>query len=142
MFAGVDRVLHCGDIGSTGLLRELETLAPVTAVYGNTDGFELRARLPQVVELEFEGLITVVTHGDQFGSPTPLRLRQAFPHAEIIGFGHTHRPVLESVDNTVTIVNPGSAGAARFGVGPSVAVLELERGLPPRTRLVQLSSQR
>ncbi len=142
MFAGVDRVLHCGDIGSIGLLHELETLAPVTAVYGNTDGFELRASLPQVVELELDGLMTVVTHGDQFGSPTPLRLRQAFPHAEIIGFGHTHRPVLELVDHTVTIVNPGSAGAARFGLGPSVAVMELEPGLPPRARLVQLRSQR
>jgi hypothetical protein len=50
--------------------------------------------------------------------------------------------VLELVDHTVTIVNPGSAGAARFGLGPSVAVMELEPGLPPRARLVQLRSQR
>ena len=68
-----------------------------------------------MVELELEGLMTVVTHGDQFGSPTALRPGQARVHAEIIGFGHTHRPVLELVDHTVTIVNPGAAGAARFG---------------------------
>jgi hypothetical protein len=48
--------------------------------------------------------------------------------------------VLEVLDQTVTIINPGSAGAARFGAGPSVAVMELEPGLPPRARLVQLRS--
>lgn len=140
LFSGVDRILHAGDIGPTDLLVELEALAPVVAVYGNTDGFEIRDRCPRVAEFEMEGTITVMTHGDQFGSPNPEALHQAFPHAEIIVYGHTHEPVLELVDRTVTVLNPGVAGKATRRAPPSVGIMELEAGLPPRARLVPLSS--
>ena len=70
-FSGVDRILHAGDVGNAGILTDLQALAPVTAVYGNTDGAELRRSLPQVAALELDGFDIVVTHGDQLGSPTP-----------------------------------------------------------------------
>ena len=114
-------------------------IAPVTAVYGNTDGWELRGRLPQVATLELDGFDIVVTHGDQFGTPTPGRVQAAFPAAQIIVFGHTHRPVLTLVDTVVTVMNPGGAGARRFNLPPSVGILELEPGIPPRGRLVPLA---
>ena len=142
VFREVDHILHGGDVGRGKLLIELRALAPVTAVYGNTDGFELRAKLPQVAEIELDGFPIVVTHGDQFGSPNPTKLHEAFPHAEIIVFGHTHRPVLELVDKTVTVMNPGGAGAPRFGIPPSVGILELEPGIPPRGRIVSLRPDR
>jgi len=119
---------------------ELQTLAPVTAVYGNSDGFDIRAKVPQVAEIELDGFPIVVTHGDQFGSPTPAKLHEAFPHADIIVFGHSHRPLLELVDKTVTVMNPGGAGATRFGIPPSVGILELEAGIPPRGRIVPLTT--
>ena len=112
----------------------------MTAVYGNTDGSELRSRLPQVATLQLDGFDIVVTHGDQLGSPTPAKLHAAFPRAEVIVYGHTHRPVLELVDKTVTVMNPGGAGAARFGLKPSVGILELEPGIPPRGRIVEVGS--
>lgn len=142
VFREVDHILHGGDIGQPDLLIELEALAPVTAVYGNTDGLDLRARLPQVAELELDGFAIVVTHGDQFGSPTPAKLHEAFPRAEIIVFGHSHRPLLQLVDKTVTIMNPGGAGVPRFGIPPSVGILELEAGIPPRGRIVNLRPER
>ena len=138
VFAGVDHILHAGDVGPASLLSELEGLAPVTAVYGNTDGFELLHRLPQVATVELDGFEIVVTHGDQFGSPTPERVQSAFPTAEIIVFGHTHRPLLTLVDTVVTVMNPGGAGHRRFKLPPSVGILELEPGIPPRGRLVPL----
>jgi putative phosphoesterase len=138
IFAEVDHILHAGDVGGVDLLLELETIAPVTAVYGNTDGFDLRNRFPQVARLELEGQRVVVTHGDQFGSPQPAGLREAFPETEIIVYGHTHRPFLELYDYLVTVVNPGSAGRARFGIPPSVGILDLEAGLPPRGRILPL----
>ena len=125
-------------MGTEELLRDLEAIAPVTAVYGNMDGHELRARLPQVASIRLDGFDIVVTHGDQFGSPTPAKLCAAFPKAEIIVYGHTHRPLLELVEKTVTVMNPGSAGPGRFGQGPSVGIMELEPGIPPRARLVTL----
>ena len=138
MFREVDHILHAGDIGPDSILLELETIAPVTAVYGNTDGWDLRARLPQVAALELDGFRIVVTHGDQLGSPTPDKLHAAFPDAEIIVFGHTHRPLLTLVDVVVTVMNPGGAGARRFNLPPSVGIMELEPGIPPRARLVPL----
>ncbi len=113
-------------------------MAPVTAVYGNSDGLDLRSQLPQVAEIELDGFPIVVTHGDQFGSPNAAKLHDAFPNAEIIIYGHSHRPLLELVDKTVTVMNPGGAGAARFGIPPSVGILELEAGIPPRGRIVAL----
>ena len=138
IFKTVDHILHGGDVGKWAILKDLEALAPVTAVYGNTDGMELRAKLPQVATLELDGFEIVVTHGDQLGSPTPAKLHAAFPRAEVIVYGHTHRPLLELVDKTVTVMNPGGAGAARFGLKPSVGILELEPGIPPRGRIVGL----
>ena len=138
VFRAVDHILHGGDVGRSDLLVELRALAPVTAVYGNSDGFDIRSGLPQVAELELDGFSIVVTHGDQFGSPTPAKLYAAFPKAEIIIFGHSHKPLLELVDKTVTVMNPGGAGAPRFGLKPSVGILELEPGIPPRGRIVAL----
>jgi putative phosphoesterase len=137
-FSEVDHILHAGDLGPIDLLAELEALATVTAVYGNTDGEDVRRRLPQVAQLELEGFDIVVTHGDQLGSPTPERLNAAFPFAQIIIYGHTHRPLLTIVDVVVTVMNPGGAGHRRFGLPPSVGILELEPGIPPRGRLLPL----
>ena len=140
VFTKVDHILHAGDVGEPQILIELEAIAPVTAVYGNVDGAELRARLPQVAEVELDGFAIMVTHGDQFGHPTPAKLHEAFPRAEIIVYGHTHKPLLELVDRTVTVMNPGGAGHARFNLKPSVGIMELEPGIPPRARLVGLTA--
>jgi len=139
VFSEVDHILHGGDVGPPGILDQLEAIAPVTAVYGNTDGREIRSRLPQVATVELDGFTIVVTHGDQFGSPTPDRLQTAFPDAEIIVYGHTHRPLLTLVDVVVTVINPGGAGPRRFDLPASVGILELEPGIPPRGRLVPLT---
>lgn len=138
VFGGVDHILHAGDVGPASLLTELEAIAPVTAVYGNTDGWEVRDRLPRVAAIELDGFNIVVTHGDQFGSPNPEKLHDAFPDAELLVFGHTHRPLLTLVDVVVTVMNPGGAGARRFNLPASVGILELEPGIPPRGRLVSL----
>ena len=137
-FEGVDHILHGGDVGGDEILMALEAIAPVTAVYGNTDSFEMRARLPRVAKIRLDGFDIVVTHGDQLGSPTPEKLHAAFPEAEIIVYGHTHKPVLELVDVVVTVMNPGGAGAPRFGLRPTVGIMELEPGIPPRGRIVKL----
>src|SRR5215467_7285186 len=140
VFAEVDHILHGGDVGSWQIMIELQAVAPVTAVFGNTDGPEVRHKLPQVATVELDGFEVVVTHGDQLGAPTPAKLHAAFPEAEIIVYGHTHKPLLELVDRTVTVVNPGSAGPRRFDLPTTVAILELEPGIPPRGRIVTLTA--
>ncbi len=138
LFQGVDRILHAGDIGDPDILLQLETIAPVTAVWGNTDDAAVRARLPEVVEQAIEGFAFLLVHGHQLGSPTPETLNQAWPDAEVIIYGHTHRPLLTMVDQVVTVMNPGGAGPLRFGLPASVGIMELEAGIPPRARLVPM----
>ena len=139
VFGQVDHILYGDDVGPERILDELQAIAPVTAVYGNTDGWALRHRLPRVARLELDGFTIVVTHGDQLGSPTPEKLQAKYPDAEIIVFGHTHRPELTLVDIVVTVMNPGGAGPRRFDLPASVGILELEPGIPPRGRLVPLT---
>jgi putative phosphoesterase len=141
VFAGVEHILHAGDVGPLDLLTELEAIAPVTAVYGNTDGSEVRARLPRVAQLRLDGFEIVVTHGDQVGRGVSSEgLHQLFPEADILIHGHTHIPKLELVDVVVTVMNPGGAGPRRFDIPASVGILELEAGIPPRGRLVPLTA--
>ncbi|MEZ4455659.1 MAG: metallophosphoesterase family protein [Gemmatimonadales bacterium] len=139
-FQGVDRILHAGDVGPEALLDELGAIAPVTAVWGNTDDFPLRHRLPEIVETEIEGFRFLLLHGHQLGSPTPASATAAYPEAEVIVYGHTHRPLLEVVDQVVTVMNPGGAGRRRFEFPASVGIMELEPGIPPRARLVPLTA--
>jgi putative phosphoesterase len=140
LFSGVDLILHAGDVGGEGedVLRELELLAPVTAVYGNVDTGLLRRRLPQLAEVEVDGLAVVVTHGDQLALRTPDALKEAFPRADVVVFGHTHRALIHNFPDFSVVVNPGAAGVSRFDSKPSVAIMETEAGIPPRLRIVPL----
>jgi uncharacterized protein len=126
-FEGVEHILHAGDVGDPDILVELAALAPVTAVWGNVDGTEIRARVPEVARLELGGVRIVVIHGMQFGSPTPQKVAAAHPDAGLVVFGHSHRPLIQQVGPTLA-VNPGSAGPRRFKDPVTVAVAEIENG--------------
>jgi hypothetical protein len=82
VFREVDRILHAGDIGPSELLEELQSIAPVLAVSGNTDDFDIRSRVPEIVETRIEGFDFLLVHGHQLGAPTPERLHQRWPEAE------------------------------------------------------------
>jgi uncharacterized protein len=126
-FEGVEHVVHGGDVGSVGVLDGLAAIAPVTAVCGNVDGAELRERLPEVARVELAGVRVLVVHGHQVGSPTPERLVAAYPDADLLVFGHSHRPLVRRV-GAVLAVNPGSAGRRRFRDPVGVALAELRNG--------------
>jgi len=126
-FEDVDLILHGGDVGNTDILTQLTVLAPVHAVFGNTDGFRVRELAPAQLDLLLSGWKVLVTHGHELGVPDPDRLRQAYGGRDVIMFGHTHRPLVEQLDG-VLIVNPGAAGPARFDIAPSIAIMELEPG--------------
>jgi len=103
------------------------------------DSGPMHHRLPRVAELELDGFRFVVTHGDQFGSPQPELLKAEFPQADVIVFGHTHQALIRDLPDFSVVINPGSAGPRRFDLVPSVAIMETEPGIPPRTRIVPLS---
>jgi putative phosphoesterase len=126
-FAGVDHILHAGDVGPADILDELAALAPVTAVWGNTDGWDVRARVPEIADVTLGGVRVVVFHGMQVGSPNPRLVADAYPDADLVVYGHSHRAEIERVGR-VLAVNPGSAGPIRFRASPTLALAEIEDG--------------
>jgi putative phosphoesterase len=136
VFAGVEHILHAGDVGDPDILTELEAIAPVTAVWGNVDGMAIRARVPEVARLELGGVRIVILHGMQLGSPTPQKAAAAHPDAGLVVFGHSHRPLIQQVGPTLA-VNPGSAGPRRFKDPVTVALAEIADGAV-QARLVDL----
>jgi len=137
VFEGVDLILHAGDVGPAEIIVELETIAPVQAVLGNTDSFELRSHAADALEVEVEGFRIIVLHGHQLGSPTASGLHEAYPAADVIVYGHTHRQRTDTVGDQL-IINPGAAGPARFNLQPCVALLTLTRGERPHAEHVPL----
>ena len=124
--AGVELILHAGDVGGADLLAELAAIAPVLAVYGNTD--------PRGVPgLEAERVVTVgglsihVSHGHELGRPRPDALLAAYPQ-DVLVYGHTHRQLVFRAPDGRLVVNPGAAGARRFDLVPCVARLTVAGG--------------
>lgn len=132
--AGVEVILHAGDVGRSSVLRELQVIAPVHAVYGNVDDPALG--LPQKLSLTFDGLRVHVSHGHELGSPSPGALIRQYT-ADVIVYGHTHKPLIERHGDTL-VVNPGAAGARRFNLQPSVALLTIDAGTAA-AELIRLS---
>jgi putative phosphoesterase len=123
--AGVELILHAGDVGGDEVLHELEIIAPVLAVFGNTDGTGNRLLAP-AIDRVIGGLSVHVSHGHEVGSPTPARLLERYA-ADVIVYGHTHQQLIARVDGRL-VVNPGAAGARRFKLSPSVALLRIVDG--------------
>jgi putative phosphoesterase len=123
--AGVELILHAGDVGGDEILDELETIAPVEAVYGNTDD-PGRRRLAASIDRSIAGVRIHVSHGHELGSPTPEKLLARYS-ADVIVYGHTHKQLVVRADERL-VVNPGAAGARRFKLEPSVARLTIADG--------------
>ncbi len=122
---GVEFILHAGDVGGDEILDELSIIAPVRAVFGNTDP-PGNPRLEPAIDMSVDGLRIHVSHGHELGVPKPAKLLARYA-ADVIVFGHTHEPVVVNVDGRL-VVNPGAAGPARFEIKPSVAILEIAGG--------------
>lgn len=123
--AGVELILHAGDVGGADVLRELELIAPVLAVYGNTDP-PGEPDLAMAIDTEIGGVSVHVSHGHELGSPTPERLLERYA-ADVIVYGHTHKPLAVNAGER-WVVNPGAAGPRRFDLAPSVAILRVRDG--------------
>lgn len=126
--SGVDAILHAGDIVSASVLRTLRSIAPTTAVVGNSDPPEVASTLADQELLSLGGRTIGLKHGHQphgvqshyIGQPYDSPEMEVFfqlmasqlPTAEIIVFGHFHRPVIRQW-NDVLFINPGAVSSPR-----------------------------
>jgi len=123
LFAGVDRIIHAGDIGKLDIIHRLEAIAPVIAVEGNNDWF---ATYPTERVEELAGHRIMIRHIfgelDQLDAMERRLLERLQPRVVI--FGHSHRPYCQQLGQTL-LFNPGSAGPRRFSLPRTVGRLTL-----------------
>lgn len=142
--AGVQAILHAGDVCVPSVLRELETVAPVNAVRGNRDFVSL-PRLPLSLRLEVEGVKIGMTHGHgtflRYVSEKTHNILKGvkeeryisyvasiFPDMDVIVFGHMHRVVKRTWEGKL-VFDPGSACCTdNREKGPSIGLLHINAG--------------
>ena len=124
--AGVELILHAGDVGGDDVLAELGLIAPIRAVFGNTDS-PGDPGLTDAIDISVADVRIHVSHGHELGSPTPDKLLERYA-ADVVVFGHTHRPLIARASGRL-VLNPGAAGPRRFDIMPSVARLTIRNGV-------------
>ncbi len=129
--AGVDRIVHAGDIGSAAVLDALRAIAPVIAVRGNNDRGAWAASIPETVTTDVGAVRLHVVHDVK-----TLRGDPAERGIDVVIAGHSHRPRVERRGRWL-LVNPGSAGPRRFSLPIAVARLHLGPG-GARARVIPL----
>jgi putative phosphoesterase len=117
--AGVQHIIHAGDIGGVEILEELRGIAPVDAVRGNNDKGRWAARVPESLALDLDGVRIHVIHDVK-----EIDLDPRAAGFDVVVSGHSHKPLVVERDG-VCFVNPGSAGPRRFKLPVTVAYLDL-----------------
>lgn len=123
--AGVDHIIHAGDIGRPEIVDGLRRIAPVTAIRGNVDNGEWAREYPDTKLVRLAGKSIYVLHD--------LKTLQADLGAgiDVIVSGHSHVPKIDTVGG-VLYLNPGSAGPRRFKLPITLATLEVSlEGMRP-----------
>jgi putative phosphoesterase len=125
--AGVEHILHAGDVGDISILEALRTIAPVTAIRGNIDTSGPCATLRETEYVELAGAAFYLIHNRH-----DLDLNPSAAGIACVVSGHSHRPTIETRDG-VLYLNPGSAGPRRFSMPITIALIEADAGvLNPR----------
>jgi uncharacterized protein len=124
--AGVDHIIHGGDIGCPEIIDALRRIAPVTAIRGNVDIGDWAAAYPETEVVRLAGRSIYVLHD--------LKTLQIDPIAhgiDVVVSGHSHVPKIDTADGMLYL-NPGSAGRRRFRLPVTLATLDvLPNGLRP-----------
>jgi putative phosphoesterase len=126
--AWADRILHAGDATSADALTELSAYAPVMAVVGNCDGWDVHEwGAAEELRTVIERVPVAMLHDAGRREGRERRLRARFPDAKVIVFAHSHQPVCDVVDG-VLFLNPGSPTWKRRAPAPTVARCVFEAG--------------
>jgi uncharacterized protein len=130
--AGVERILHLGDVGDPSILKSLEKIAPVTAVRGNVDRTGVCGRLPETDVLLIEGQYIYMLHDVGTIHLDPVAAKFA-----AVLFGHSHVPGIKR-HKGVLYFNPGSCGPRRFELPVTIGFLTIEKDAAPVAEVVYL----
>ncbi len=121
--AGVDHILHAGDVGDVRVLERLREVAPVTAIRGNIDVHGACAELPATEMVELGGVWFYLVH-----SVADLDIEPVAAGVKVVVSGHSHRPAVEE-RRGVVYLNPGSVGPRRFSLPVAMAFVVVADGV-------------
>ena len=130
--AGVEHILHLGDVGEFSILKTLEEIAPVTAIRGNVDRSGKCGKLPETEVVLFEGHYLYMLHYVH-----TLHLDPAAAKFSAVLFGHSHRPSLRR-HKGVLYFNPGSCGPRRFELPVTIGLMAIAKDGEPTAEIVHL----
>jgi putative phosphoesterase len=119
LLAGVDLIVHAGDVGSPDVLQALREIAPTVAVRGNVDTEPWCTALPETDVVRAGEIELFVLH-----DIAQLKFDPKKAGYRAVIYGHSHRPSIEE-RNGVLYLNPGAAGPRRFNLSPSLARVEV-----------------
>jgi hypothetical protein len=135
----VELILHAGDVCTPDVLYELSAWAPVRAVRGNNDGQDIESwGAGETLSLTLAGLKVAMIHDSGPAAGRPARLRQRFPSAELVIFGHSHIP-LNELHGSQRIFNPGSPTDRRRQPHGTMGLLQIEDGRLATAELIEVS---
>jgi len=134
VLAGVERILHLGDVGKITILGELEKIAPVTAIRGNIDHGGPCGELPETEVVLVEGRYIYMLH-----DLNSLHLDPAAAKFAVVLYGHTHVP-MSYKRKGVLYFNPGSCGPRRFQLPITIGILNISESGDCEAEIVQLVS--
>lgn len=136
---GVDVILHAGDVCTPDVLNELSAYAPVHVVLGNNDGPDVAAwGAPETLELDLDGVRVAMIHDSGPKERRAFRMRERFPDADLVVFGHSHIP-WDTEQAGQRLFNPGSPTDKRRQPSGTMGQLVLDDGALVSATIVQLS---
>ena len=103
-----DVVVHAGDWVEASLVDAIEARGRLIGCYGNNDGPEIRARLPEVARAELESVRVAVVHETGASTGRDERMAAAYPDVDLLVFGHSHIPWDTTAPTGLRLLNPGS----------------------------------
>ena len=130
--AGVEHILHAGDVGNPDILSSLSQIAPVTAICGNIDRSGACAALPATEAIELNGSLIYMVHAIEDMDINPFAAG-----VRVVISGHSHKPSITARDS-VLFLNPGAAGPKRFSLPITIAHLQLDQDAP-KAEIIALS---
>lgn len=133
--AGMDHILHAGDVGAPGILDRLRGIAPLTAIRGNVDVSGVCTELPATEAVELGGRLFYMVH-----SLLDLDINPSAAGVSVVVSGHSHRPEVSQRDGVIYL-NPGSAGPRRFSLPVTLAKVIIDHA-QVRARIVDLCAQK
>ena len=136
-----DLIVHAGDWVSEAVLDELLGHGEVIGVYGNNDGEDLRAVLPEVARREVEGVRLAVVHETGPAPRREQRMDAAFPDTDLLVFGHSHIPWDSTTPAGLRLLNPGSPTDRRRQPHRTHMIVDLAEGAVTAVELVAIDPE-